>query len=173
MNTWYLFLILKEEQSKNRKIVMGIFDRFKKAIEKEYEFKPQNENEAWIGLLYACVMADGEIVKVEENALSLMLITKRKFEDVDIPKHYRHVAEAQHKIGGSGLIDACAPLIKEADKPTIFSMSVELVLADGILDEDEEKIIEYIAEKLEIEDALVERIVEVMLIRNRGNHAFF
>ena len=152
---------------------MGIFDRFKKAIEKEYIYVPKDEVEAWVGMLYACVMADGEIVKVEENALSLMLITKKKFEDVDVPKVYRHVAEAQYKIGGAGLIDACAPLIKEGERPTIFSMSVELVLADGILDEDEEKIIEYIADKLKIEDALVERIVEVMLIRNRGNHAFF
>jgi len=152
---------------------MGIFDRFKKAIEKEYEYAPTDEIEAWVGMLYACVIADGEIVKVEENALSLMLITKKKFEEVDVPKLYRSVAEAQIKIGGAGLVDACAPLIKKEERPTLFSMSVELVLADGILDEDEEKIIEYIAEKLEIEDGLVERIVEVMLIRNRGNHVFF
>ncbi len=152
---------------------MGIFDRFKKAFEKEYTYQPKDENEAWIGLLYACIMADGEIVKVEENSLSLMLITKKRFEDVDIAKLYNRVAEAQHRIGGSGMVEACAPFIKEKDRTTLFSMSVELVLADGILDEDEEKIIEYIAEKLEIEDAMVERIVEVMLIRNRGNQVFF
>ena len=152
---------------------MGIFDRFKKGIQKEYKFTPSGEHEAWVGVLYACIMADGEIVKVEENALLLMLISKKKFEDSDIPKLLRNVAEAQHRIGGSGLVDACSGLIKEADRPTIFAMSVELVLADGILDEDEEKLIEYIAEKLEIPDDLVERIVEVMLIRNRGNHVFF
>lgn len=152
---------------------MGIFDRFKKAIEKEYQFIPKEETEAWVGLLYACVMADGEMVKVEENALSLMLVTKKKFEGVDVSRLYRNVAEAQIKIGGSGLVDACAPLVKKEERPTIFSMAVELVLADGILDEDEERIIEYIAEKLAIDDGLVERIVEVMLIRNRGNHVFF
>jgi uncharacterized tellurite resistance protein B-like protein len=152
---------------------MGIFDRFRKAIQREYEYAPNDEKEAWVGLLYACIIADGEIMKVEENSLSLMLITKKKFENADIPRLYRRVADAQHKIGGAGLVDACAPLIEKEDRPTLFSMSVELVLADGILDDDEEKIIEYIAKKLLIPDDLVERIVEVMLIRNRGNQAFF
>jgi hypothetical protein len=59
---------------------MGIFDRFRKAIQREYEYAPNDEKEAWVGLLYACIIADGEIMKVEENSLSLMLITKKKFE---------------------------------------------------------------------------------------------
>lgn len=152
---------------------MGIFDRFKKAMEKEYQYIPGNECEAWVGILYSCIIADGEIVKVEENTLSLMLVNKKKFEEVDVAKLYRNVAEAQHKIGGAGIIDACVPFIKEEEKATIFCLSVELVLADGILDEDEEKLIEYIAEKLQIDETLVDRIVEVMLIRNKGNHVFF
>lgn len=152
---------------------MGLFDKFKRITEKEFEYTPIDENEAWIGILYACIMADGEVVKVEENALSLMLISKRRFEDVDVPKIYRRVIEAQHKIGGAKVVDACCDFIKNDDRNTLFTLCVELVLSDGILDEDEEKIIEYIAEKLEIEDSMLEKIVEVMLIRNRGNHVFF
>ncbi len=152
---------------------MGIFDRFKKAIEKEYQYTPSNECEAWVGILYSCIMADGEIVKVEENTLSLMLVNKKKFEEVDVARLYRNVAEAQHRIGGVGLIDACTPFINKEEKSTIFCLSVELVLADGILDEDEEKLIEYIAKKLEVDSTLVDHIVEVMLIRNMGNHIFF
>lgn len=152
---------------------MGIFDRFKKTIEAEYKFEPSGEHEAWLGILYACVAADGEVVKIEENALSLMLITKKKFDHVNIQALYRNVLEAHYKLGGAKLVDACYNLVKEEDRATLFAMSVELVLADGILDEDEEQIIEYIARKLQIDEKLVQCIVEVMLLRNKGNHVFF
>ena len=152
---------------------MGLFDKFKKVIEKEFKYEPESEQEAWVGILYSCIMADGEIVKVEENTLSLMLITKKKFEDADVPKLFKKVAEAQFKIGGAKVVDACVPLIRNEEKETILVLSIELVLADGVLDEDEEKIIEYIADKLEIDEELIDKIVEVMLIRNRGNHVFF
>ena len=79
------------------------------------------------------------------------------------------VSEAKLKVGGIGLVEACSEFVNEGDKDTLFSMAIEIVLADGILEKDEEKVIELIADRMKIDPELVQKIIQVMLIRNRGN----
>jgi uncharacterized tellurite resistance protein B-like protein len=150
---------------------MGLFDKFvKKSEATAYTYKPLSDYEAWMGILYACISADGEVGDSEIDSLSRMLVFKKKFDGIELAPLYKNVAEAKLKIGSNGLIDSCCSVVKEEDKPTLFSMSVEIVLADGILEEDEKKVIEYIATAMSIDSNLVEKIIEVMLIRNKGNH---
>ncbi|WP_040279887.1 tellurite resistance TerB family protein [Psychroserpens damuponensis] len=149
---------------------MGLFDQFIKQPEsKIITYKPLSDFEAWIGILYACMSADGTVSDVEIDALSRMIVLKQKFKGIDISPLYDSVAEAKLKIGGIGLIEVCSEYVNENDKATLFSMAVEIVLADGILEKDEEKVIELIANHMKIEMELVEKIIQVMLIRNRGN----
>lgn len=121
------------------------------------------------GYLYACVSADGDDSDTEIESLSRMIAFKQKFSRIDILPLYEKVEKIKLEIGGVNLVKACAKAIEEGDKDTLFSMAVEIVLADGILDHDEEKIIEFIAKELSMDSALVDKIVEVMLIRNKGN----
>jgi uncharacterized tellurite resistance protein B-like protein len=149
---------------------MGLFEKFFKKPEIiSFTYKPLSDYEAWIGILYACITADGDVENSEIHSLSRMLLLKNKFSGIDIVPLYKNVAEAKQKIGNIGLIDACSLIIKEEDKPTLFSMAVDIVLADGVLEEEEMKVVEYIAASLAIDTNLVEKIVEVMLIRNNGN----
>jgi len=133
-------------------------------------YKPSNDKEAWIGILYACIASDCVISKSELDVLSGMLASKRIFNETDIQPLYNRVLEAIKKDGVNGLVDVCSPLIKTEDRPTLFSMAVEMVLSDGLLEVQERKIIEYLAETLKIDKTLVIRIIEVMLIRNKGNN---
>ena len=46
---------------------------------------------------------------------------------------------------------------------------MEILLADGILGDNEKKIAEYLSHSLELNDELAKKIVEVLLIKNSGN----
>jgi uncharacterized tellurite resistance protein B-like protein len=149
---------------------MGLFDQFIKKPEiKDINYKPLSDFEAWIGILYACMSADGKVSDVEIDSLSRMIVMKQKFSGIDISPLYDSVAEAKLKLGGIGLIEACSDFVNEHDKDTLFSMAIEIVLADGIIEKDEERVIELIADRMKIDSELVAKIIQVMLIRNRGN----
>lgn len=147
---------------------MGLFDQFIKKT-KDIIYKPHSDLEAWNGILYACMSSDDVVSDVEIDALSRMIVHKQKFSGVDISPLYELVSEAKLKVGGIGLVEACVEFINESDKDTLFSMAMEIVLADGILEKDELKVIELIADRMKIDPELVQNIVQVMLIRNRGN----
>lgn len=91
--------------------------------------------------MYACITANVAVENSEIHYLSRMLLLKKKFSDIVLL--YKNVAEAKQKIGSIGLIDAYSLIIKEEDKPILFSMVVEIVLADSILEEEEMKVVEY------------------------------
>ena len=149
---------------------MGQFKKFvHKPKKPEINYKPLTDAEAWIGILYACIAADGIVNDAEIDSLSRMITCKEKFSGIEIEPLYTTVGRAKKDIGAIGLIEACCELIDENEKDTLFLMAVEIVLADGTLDEDEEKVIKIIAHKMKINSELVKKIVEVMLIRNRGN----
>jgi len=148
---------------------MGLFDRFLKKPEGQpFSYLP-GEHEAWIGILMACMTADGDMDALEIDALARMLSLKDKFRGVDIGPHLSSVMNAKGKLGGIGLVEACSNAIKAEDKDTLFAMSVELVLADGSIDSDEEMVIDAIAKAMNVKSDTAEKIVEVMLIRTKGN----
>lgn len=148
---------------------MGLFDAFKNKPVSPVSYSPANEYEAWIGLLYGCMSADGEVSDAEINTISIMLASKEKFLGVDIIPIYRKVALAQQKIGSAVLIESCIPVIKEDHRPMLFTMTVEIVLADGIISPDEEKVITIIAEKMKIDLDFAKQAINVLAVRNKGN----
>lgn len=150
---------------------MALFTKFtqKPGRKSELSYIPESDYEAWIGILYACVSADGDDSDAEIESLSRMIAFKQKFSRIDILPLYEKVEKITEEIGGKQLVESCAKMVEKGDKSTLFAMAVEIVLADGVLADEEEKIIEFIAQELEIASELVDKIVEVMLIRNKGN----
>ncbi len=149
---------------------MGLFDQFSHLpTNKDVNiYQPQSDIEAWIGVLYACMSCDGNVSHAELDTISRLMLSKKKFWGLSIAPYYKRVAAAKAKIGLRGLVEACCPMIKIEDREMIFAMSVEIVLSDGILESDEEKIITLLAKKLDIAPAMVNKIIEVMLILNKG-----
>jgi len=76
---------------------------------------------------------------------------------------------AQKRIGSKVIIDSSVSLVSEEGKPTLVALVMELLLADGILGDQEQEVAEYLSESLRWESTLAHRIVEVMLIKNKGN----
>lgn len=148
---------------------MGLFDQFTHKPDGEVFTYTPGEQEAWVGILLACIAADGQIDGLETDAMARMLGLKTKFAGVDIKPFLKNIMEAKAKLGGLGLVEASSKSVNVADRDTLFAMAVELVLTDGTLDKEEEQVIDTLAKALGLNPEIAVKIIEVMLIRTRGN----
>ncbi|HTI90744.1 MAG TPA: tellurite resistance TerB family protein [Puia sp.] len=151
---------------------MGLFDKIyssnSEASQKE-GYTPLSDYEAWVAILYACISVDGQVSEVEIDAMSRLLIFKNKFANIEIVPFFKNAMLANNKFGPQHIIDKSAPLIKEGDKSTVLALAAELVLSDGILTDKEKELLEYITLKLNIDELLASKIIEVTLIKNKDN----
>lgn len=53
-------------------------------------------------------------------------------------------------------------------RPTAFALSVDVVLADGMVMDEEKDFLYTLQQLLEIENSLAQKILEVIIIKNRG-----
>lgn len=144
---------------------MGLFDKFK-TEKAEIAFNPQSEQEAWVGILYACAAIDGNISDEERDNITKTVVYKTLFSGYDILAPYKKAFTCWQVIGSKAIIDECAPLIKEESKGTLFCCVIETLLTGGLQD-DEKEIIEYLQNALALNTITAEKIIEVMLIRNK------
>lgn len=77
--------------------------------------------------------------------------------------------QAKKEFGPQHIIDKSSQLIKEEDRPTVLALATELVLSDGIIADKEKELLEYVALKLNIDELLASKIIEVTLIKNKDN----
>jgi len=149
---------------------MGLFDRFMKKNDGG-TYTPSDEYEAWVAIFMACMTADGDMDEFEIQAMSRMLAFKKKFTGKDLGPYLPKVMKALNELGGRGIVEAAASNIPQDERNTVFTLAIELVLADGSLDGDESLVINAIRDALAIDEDSFEMIVQVMLIRNKGNVA--
>ena len=79
-----------------------------------------------------------------------------------------HAVEDSQEGGPEALVEKCAPAIPERLRETAFCNAVDIVLADGVVEDDEKELIEKLQAALEVEDDQAGLIVKVMIIKNRG-----
>lgn len=127
------------------------------------------ELDAWVGILYSCMSVDTQITKNEINVLSRIIVTKQKFAEVDVDSLFKNAAVAKGELGLLNYIRECSKLIAEDDKNMVFALALELLLADGILEQKEKDFIEILSKSLEIEDKMTSKIIEVIFLKNKGN----
>lgn len=153
---------------------MGLFDRlFNSNTYAKNGYTPKSEHEAWVAILYACIAVDGDTSDAENDTLVRLVMFKERFDDVDIVALYKIAMEVKRQTGAQYIIDQSAPLIKTDDRPTLFAMATELVLADGIIADDEKELLEYVAVKLNLDIKVATNIIDVILIKNKGNRIFY
>ncbi|MCC9168067.1 tellurite resistance TerB family protein [Pontibacter harenae] len=145
----------------------GIFNKTEKSPHTSYS--PQNEQEAWIAILHACMAVDDDVADEELEELSNTLASKTLFEGHDVLAYSKKVFYAHHDVGSKRLIDNAVDKVAPENKATLFSLTVQLVLADGVVQEKEKELLNYIHSALELDIDLATKIIEVILILNRGN----
>jgi len=149
---------------------MGLFDKLFNSNPSTIVYAPKNEQEAWVAIMYACIAADGNVSEAETDKMLQFLVFKSMFKGHNIIEDlFKPAMTAQKQIGSKVVIDSSASLIGEDGKPTLVALVMELLLADGILGDQEQEIAEYLSASLNLESTLAHEIVEVMVIKNKGN----
>ena len=65
-------------------------------------------------------------------------------------------------------VDTLSPEFYE----TVFVIATDIMLADGILEKEEQRFILQLKQQLKIKDELAAKIGEVMIIKNKANDVF-
>jgi len=138
-------------------------------ISTQVTYSPQNEQEAWIAIMHACNAVDGDVADEELEELTQTLVNKALFEGHDILAYSKAAFLAQAQLGSKHLIDNSVDKVSPGNKATLFALTVQLVMADCVVTDKEEELITYLYSALDLDTNLAERIIEVILILNKGN----
>lgn len=147
---------------------MGLFDKFKGSS----DFEPKNEQEAWTSILYACAAVDGEISDAEIDSFSRLLLFKQKFKNYNFGDLFQRLSKANKEIGGKQIIEKSAKKVTDEYKQTVFALAMETVLSDGLLGDKEAELVEILSKSLALTETDSQKIVDVILIKMKGNLVF-
>ena len=127
--------------------------------------------EAFAVILVAAVAADGELSAAESARLNGLLASSRVLPP-NPPDGGPNVVESALSVltehGLPATLAACAEALPANLRPTAFAQATDLVLADARVGQREKAFIDTLRDALAINDALALRIVDVILIKNRG-----
>lgn len=144
---------------------MGLFDNTKPSSLLPYT--PRNEQEAWIAIMHACIAVDEDVADEELEKLAATLRKNSMFEGHDVREYYKTVLLAHAQIGSKHLIDDSVDYISPENNNALFALTIELLLADGVLAVTEEELIGYITSALDLDEAQADQIVNDKLRRNQ------
>lgn len=145
----------------------GIFNKTEKSTPSTYS--PKNEQEAWIAIMHACIAVDDDVADEELEELSETLASKTLFEGHDVLAYSKRVFYAHTQIGSKRLIDNAVDKIAVENRATLFAQVIQLVLSDCVVADKEKELIKYLYSALDLEAELASKIVDVILILNKGN----
>lgn len=145
---------------------MGLFDNVFSGVAPEKKFTPEDVREAYAVVLYCCANAEGNIGDEEIIFLDCLFQTMSIFKDHDGADYLQLAEKAYNNYSPHELIEGSFNYLKERIRPQLFCYCCDIFLADGIVTEDEKKILEKIAEISGIDEQTTKKIAEVALIRN-------
>ena len=146
---------------------MGLFS-FGKTPSSSDAFTTQ---EAFLAIALATSAADGNIVEEEAKGIFSYLLQMRMFDGyserqvVDLFKKLVKVLENE---GVGGLVSIAKSSLPDELRETAFTCAVDIALADGVVEDSEKALLDELQQALEISDEIGGKIVEVMMIKNRG-----
>ncbi len=147
---------------------MGLFDSLFGGHEAN---KNLSKQEAFAGILLAAVAADGHISDEEAQGLWTIIERMKLFNNFT-PDKFNQLMNNLVKIlkreGVDKLVQKAANALPEDLRPTAFANACDLVLADGVVEDEEKKLVETLQNLLEIPGDQAIDIVQVMVIKNRG-----
>jgi len=146
---------------------MGLFDKFSS---KDENVKLSKE-EAFAAVSLVSVAADGVITEEEARGLFVQLYRMRMFSgynDNQMSSMLNKLINIIKKKGMDALVGMTKESLPEDMKATAFAVATDLALADGDIAEEEKKLLTKIQQSLGIPEDEAVRIIEVMLIKNKG-----
>lgn len=145
---------------------MGLFDNLFNSVPTEKKYVPTDIREAYSAVLYSCANAEGNIGDEEVVFIDCLFQTMNIFKDYDGADYLQIAEKAYNNYSAHELIEGSLNYIKQSLRPQLFCYCCDIFLADGVVTEEEKKILEKLAELSGIDEETAKKIVEVAIIRN-------
>jgi uncharacterized tellurite resistance protein B-like protein len=157
------------ETEAKEQTTMGLFDKmFGTQSHVQDAFTPA---EAFAAVTLAAIASDGYLSEEEARAISSTLSRMRLFRsysnDVTI-RMFDKLLGLLRREGIDTLLNAAKESLPQDLRESAFAVATDLVLADGIVTQEEQGFLNDLYQDLGITSDTATQIVEVMLIKNRG-----
>jgi tellurite resistance protein len=146
---------------------MGLFD----SIFGERGQRELTKQEAFAGILMGAIASDGHISSEEAQGLCTILSRMKLYDNWTEEKFNNMLNRLLGMIkrqGVESVLRACAQVLPERLHETAFANACDLILADGVVEEEEKEYLNQLQQILGISGDQAITIVEVMIIKNRG-----
>ena len=125
--------------------------------------------EALVAILFATVAADGEPALEELTHMGMALnrlSVFREFSAADFERMFSRLGEMHDRLGGPELVALAASVLPSELRAPVFTNAVDLIFADGAINDSEEALIADLAEKLDIAHDDGQTILDVLKLKN-------
>jgi tellurite resistance protein len=146
---------------------MGLFDNLFGGSEK----KDLTKAEAFAGVLLCAVASDGHISGEEAQGLITILSRMRLYDNWTNEKFNNMLNRLLGMVKREGVSDMmrrCSDSIPEDLHETVFANACDLVLADGVVEDEEKDFLDDLQRMLNISGDEAITIVQVMVVKNKG-----
>ena len=130
-----------------------------------------NKQEAFLAIALATSAADGQIVESEAKGIFAYLLQMRIFEgynEKQMSDLLKKLVTILNNEGVGGLIAIAKSSLPSELRETAFVCATDIALADGVIEDNEKKLLEELQPVLGISDEIGQKILQVMMIKNRG-----
>lgn len=148
---------------------MGLFDKI--AGGRKQTQTTLGPAEAFAAIALIAVAADGYVTDSEAQAISTTLSRMQLFRSYPgdvMRKMIERLLGILQREGVDVLFNAALATLPAELKDTVFAVATDIVLADGEVTEEEEKLLNDLYRALEISEETAVKIIDVMLIKNKG-----
>ncbi len=147
---------------------MGLFDSVFGGMDASQPFGPQ---EGFAGILLGASACDGHIADEEVQSLFTMLARMKmfqRFNDKQWSTLMNRIMGVLKRKGVDELLEQAVSALPTELGETAFANACDIVLADGIVEDDEKEFIDKLQARLNIAGDHALTIVQVMVIKNKG-----
>jgi hypothetical protein len=146
---------------------MGLFDNLFGSSEAT-KFGP---HEGFAGILLGASACDGHIADEEVHSLFTMLGRMKMYQrytEKNWSTLMNRLLGLLKRKGVDELIDKAVEALPSELRATAFVNACDIVLADGVVEDDEKEFLDKLQGKLDIPDEEAVTIVRVMVVKNKG-----
>jgi uncharacterized tellurite resistance protein B-like protein len=131
-----------------------------------------SEAKALAGILFATGAVDKNLTENEKKRIKNTLARIYLFENWS-KKEYEamenELIALVEKQESESVLETSAAALSPRFYETAFALAIDLILADGVCDEQEQKFIKKLQQTLQLDEKLAVKITEVIIIKNKFN----
>jgi tellurite resistance protein len=149
---------------------MGLFDSFRKTEVQKSQIT-LGPAEGFATLMLLVVASDGYLADDEMrllNATFNRMKLFRSYSDDVMRRMIDNLCNMLRRDGTQPLFEAAIATLPHDLYETAFAIATDLVLADGEVTKEEEDLLGSLCRALDLPNSLVNQVIQVMVIKNRG-----